>query len=142
MHDRLITEAVRRPEPAVTDRTLAFWHGGAEGVLAIARCGDCGRFCHPPLPVCPSCHSRVLAPAPVSGRGVAHSWTISRYEWQPGLTPPYVIAEIELVEQAELRLTSGLVEVALDDVRIGMPVDVCFVRSGDAYIPLFRPVRP
>ena len=73
---------------------------------------------------------------------MVHSWTISRYEWQPGLTPPYVIAEIELVEQAELRLTSGLVEVALDDVRIGMPVDVCFVRSGDAYIPLFRPVRP
>ena len=68
------------------------------------------------------------------------SWTVNRYQWQTDMPPPYVLAEVELVEQAGLRLLTNIVDCAIDDVRIGMAVEVCFVRSGEAFIPLFRPV--
>ena len=54
---------------------------------------------------------------------------------------PYVVAEVELVEQRGLRLVTNIVECDLDAVAIGMPVVVCFARAGDAHIPLFRPAH-
>ncbi|MEZ5168558.1 MAG: zinc ribbon domain-containing protein [Acidimicrobiales bacterium] len=65
-----------------------YWTSGADGVLRLQRCGACGRFNHPAGPVCPFCHSRDLAPAPVSGRGTIATFTINRKEWIPGFEPP------------------------------------------------------
>ena len=55
-----------------------------------------------------------------------------------------MIAIVELPEQAGLRLTTNLVGVAPDDVRIDMDVRVVFEQhDGDVYLPLFEPVpRP
>ncbi|HEX4864008.1 MAG TPA: OB-fold domain-containing protein [Acidimicrobiales bacterium] len=137
--DPLVIEAFTRPEPTPSDRTRAFWAGGADGLLRITRCGDCGRYCHPPLPVCPACRRSRLAPEPVSGRGTIYSWTVSRYEWQAEMPPPYIVAQVELVEQPGLRLITNI--VGSDTVDIGADVEVCFARSGDAFIPLFRVVE-
>lgn len=135
-------EPHRRVEPPITERTGAFWTSGADGVLSLLRCGDCGRRQHPPRPVCPSCRSRALSWEAVSGRGTVHGWTINRYQWQPGMEPPYVIAEIELVEQPGLRLLSNVVGCEPTSVHVGMEVEVCFARVGATHVPLFRPVAP
>jgi uncharacterized OB-fold protein len=133
-----------RPAPVITDITAPFWRGGAAGELRILRCQACRRWLHPPLPMCPSCHSRAVQAEPVSGRGTVWSYTVNRYRWAPGIEPPYVLAEVELDEQPRLRLLTAIVDVDPDaepsQVSIGMPVEVCFEASGDAWIPLFRRV--
>jgi uncharacterized protein len=135
----MTTEQVRTA-PVVTDRTEAYWTGGARGELLIARCQSCGWWLHPPLPVCPRCRSREVRPEPVSGRGTVWSTTVSRMAWSPALTPPYAVSEIELVEQAGLRVLSTVVGIDPVDVRIGLDVSVAFEPAGDTWVPVFVPV--
>src|ERR1019366_4675146 len=99
---------MERTAPPLTARTGEYWRSGADGVLRIARCQSCGRYLHPPQPACPRCHGREIRFEPVSGRGVVYSWTINRYQWTPGMPPPYVLAEVELVEQEGLRILTNI----------------------------------
>jgi uncharacterized OB-fold protein len=51
---------------------------------------------------------------------------------------PYVVALVELPEQAGLRVLTNLLEVEPDDVEVGMPVELTFeTRDGQA-LPQFR----
>jgi len=138
--NRPLDEGFTRIAPPVTERTEGFWRSGANGVLRIARCADCATYMHPPQPVCRRCHGTDIGFATVSGRGVVHSWTINRYQWSPSMPPPYVIAEVELVEQSGLRLLTNIVGCPIDAVSIGLPVEVVFAQSDDVFIPLFRPI--
>lgn len=128
-----------RSAPTITDRTRAYWTSGSEGVLRISRCGTCGFYIHPPKPVCPQCRGEAIAFEPVSGDGVVDSFTVNRYQWKPGMTPPYVIAEVELAEQKGLLVMTNIEGCEIDDVRVGMKVHVAFDHVDDAWIPVFRP---
>jgi uncharacterized OB-fold protein len=129
--------------PRLDDRNRGFWTSGADGVLRFLRCEDCGYWNHPPTPLCPRCHSKRQAYTPVSGRATLHTFTVNHQAWMPGPELPYVIAIVELPEQEGLRLTTNLVNCAVDDVRIGMPVRVTFEHhpdpDGDVYLPMFEP---
>lgn len=127
----------QRTPPAINERTKPFWTGGAEGELRIARCRDCGLWLHPPLPTCRRCRSCDIGTQAASGRGTVWSFTINRQANSPGLEPAYVLAEVELEEQAGLRLLTTIVDC--EDITIGMPVSVRFERAGDAWIPVFAP---
>jgi uncharacterized OB-fold protein len=127
------------PIPQINDENRAFWTGGAEGELRIARCANCGYHLHPPTPRCPKCWSEDVAPSAVSGRGRVYSYTINRQRWMPDLEVPFVLAVIELDEQPGLRLITTLVDCAPEDVEIDLPVEVTFVARGEAFVPLFRP---
>ena len=76
---------------------------------------------------------------PVSGKATIFAFTINRYQWQDGMPPPYVIAEVELVEQEGLKITTNIVDVDSAAVKTGMPVSVRFERADEAYIPVFAP---
>ncbi len=129
--------------PRVTAANEHFWTGGADGELRILTCRGCGYRIHPPAPVCPRCLGREVAPEALSGRGVVHTFTVNCQPWYPHLDPPYVVAIVALEEQDDLRLTTNLVDVDPDDVRIGMPVEVVFEPYDDVWLPLFRPsARP
>jgi uncharacterized OB-fold protein len=125
--------------PRVRDDNEFFWTSGQDGKLRFTRCQSCGYWIHPTSPICPECHSKDLAPEEVSGSATLHTYTINRQAWIPGFDPPYVVAIVELPEQEGLRLTTNLVNVALDDVRIGMPVKVTFENWEDVWLPLFEP---
>jgi uncharacterized OB-fold protein len=131
----------KRPLPVVTPRSHAFWHGGADGHLHIGQCQQCGFYSHPPLPYCPRCHADGVTAVPVSGVGSVYSFTIERYTWLPDLPAPYVVAEVELVEQDGLRLLTTIVDCNPDDVTIGMRVAVSFIRQSDVFFPVFRPLH-
>jgi uncharacterized protein len=105
-----------------------FWRSGADGVLRFLRCANCGRIHHPPLPRCPHCGSRDVAP-----------YTVNHQPFMPGFDPPYVIAIVELEDDPTVRLTTNIVDCAIEDVRIGMPVEVTFEPNGEWFVPLFRP---
>ena len=125
--------------PRVTDANEFFWASGADGHLRFLRCGSCGYWIHPPGPICPVCHSKEVAPEVVSGDAVLHTYTVNQQAWLPGFEPPCVVAIVELPEQEGLRLTTNLVDCALDEVRIGMPVRVVFEQWEDVWLPLFEP---
>lgn len=134
-----MTDAPFRVLPALDDENRFFWTSGADGQLRFLRCQDCGFYLHPPLPRCPACGSRSIEPAAVSGRGVIWSFTVNHHSWDGG-TEPYAIGLVELEEQAGLRLTTNIVGIAADDVRIGLDVQVVFEQRDDVYFPLFEPV--
>jgi uncharacterized OB-fold protein len=116
-----------------------FWTSGADGRLRLLRCSACGTYLHPPAPLCPQCHGRDLAPAEVSGRGTVHSFTVNHQPWD-GVGDTYVIGLVSLDEQPDVRLTTNLVDIEPEDVRIGMPVEVVFEDHDPVFLPLFRPV--
>lgn len=126
-----------RKLPELEPETAFFWTAGAEGRLKIMRCGDCGRYQHPPLPRCPACHGEDMAPEPVSGRGRIATFTINHERWLPDLEVPFVFAAVELAEQSELYLFTNIV-APVEQVRIGLPVTVCFEQQEDVYLPMFR----
>jgi uncharacterized protein len=137
------TQVPFRILPRVTDRNRHFWTGGEHGELRFLRCQNCGYYLHPPTPICPRCHSKELAPEAVSGRATLFTYTVNHQNWMPGPDLPYVIAIVSIPEQEGLRLTTNLVDVVVEDVEIGMPLEVTFEHhedeQGDVWFPLFRP---
>jgi len=137
-----------RLAPSPTAESWAFWTGGERGELLINRCHGCGHFFRPPGPACWRCRSTDVAPEPVSGRGKVATYTINRQPWIPGFEPPYIVAMVELDDEPDVRLITNVVGLSVEDIRIGMPVEVFFEDwtslSGEedtrVWLPLFRPV--
>ena len=134
-----MTDSVFRVLPTLDEPSSFFWTSGADGKLRFLRCAACSYLIHPPAPICPQCESREAAPAEVSGRATVHSFTVNHQSWD-GTTDPYVIALVTIDEQPDVRLTTNLVDIEPDDVRIGMPVEVVFEDHAPVFFPLFRPV--
>jgi uncharacterized OB-fold protein len=129
---------MERPLPEIDPETSFFWDATRRGELHILRCRRCGTYIHLPRPACRTCGSTDLGPERVSGRGVVHSFTVTHFPL-PGYEPPFAVVLVELEEQQGLRLVSNLVDVAPDDVRIGMEVEVVFEQvAEDVTLPLFR----
>jgi len=126
--------------PERTWESAAFWTGGAKGQLLIHHCNGCGHFFHPPAPACFRCRSADVGPAPVSGRATVAAVSIVHHQWSPGFPPPYAVAIVELDEDADVRLTTNVMDCDVEDVHIGMKVEVLFEQWDDVFIPVFRPV--
>ena len=128
-----------RLPPRLDDGVAFYWTSGEDGVLRLLHCNACGFFIHPPGPVCPRCLSRGPGP-PRRSAGAATSrrspsTTSSGYRG----ASPYIIAWVSIDEQPDVRLTTNLVDIEPDDVRIGMPVRVVFEQAEDVWLPLFTP---
>jgi uncharacterized OB-fold protein len=126
--------------PQLDELNRFFWTSGADGVLRVLRCLDCGTWLHPPAPRCFACLGDHLAPVATSGRGLVHSFTVNVKEWVPG-SEPYVIGLVELADAPGVRLTTNLVDCEPEELALGMPVEVVFEPCDDVWLPLFRPVR-
>jgi len=119
-----------------------FWDGCQQDQLLIQQCNNCGIYTHWPRPMCRHCLSFDLSPKQVSGRGTVYTFTICRQSFHPWFHDklPYVLAVIELVEQPGLRLVSNIIDIPVDDVRVGMEVEVHFDHiDDDLTLPMFRP---
>jgi uncharacterized OB-fold protein len=75
----------------------------------------------------------------VSGRATVVSCTVNHQQWEPGLPVPYVLALVELDEQADVRLVTNIVGCPVDEVHIGMRVRAVFEQHEDVWVPLFEP---
>ena len=120
--------------------TQPFWDGCARGELLLQRCGACGTLRHPPSPICPHCRSAAHAWVAASGRGAVYTYTVVRQALAKGWDArvPYVVAVVELDDGP--RILSNIIDVAPDDVRIGMRVEVVFVESeAEQQLPVFKP---
>ncbi len=136
-----MSEKPKRLLPLVTPENQHYWTGGAEGELRLLCCDACRHYVHPPSPVCPACLSRELSVAKVSGRAELLTYTVNHQPWLPGVPPPYVVAIVAIDEQPSLRITTNIVNCEPEDLRIGMPLRVCFEACDDVWLPLFEPER-
>jgi uncharacterized protein len=139
----------QRPLPRPSALTAPYWEACRRGELAVQRCACCRRHVHFPEPSCPHCGCGDLPYAMVSGRGTVHTFTVAHQAFLPGFATPYVLAWIDLDEG--VRAFGNLVSAGSGgaghrppavpgDVRIGMPVRVCFEdRPGFGRIPAWRP---
>ncbi len=127
--------------PKVTPQNEHFWKGGADGELRFLRCDPCSRLVHPPAPLCPQCLKKGLLPHAVSGRATVATFTLNHQPWVPSPDHPYAIAIVEIDEQPDVRLMTNIVNCPVEEVEIGMPVQVVFERHEDVWFPLFEPVR-
>src|SRR5262249_36000931 len=124
--------------------TADFYGGWLEHERRITRCADCGRWQHPPRPMCPACWSWNMVPTPVSGRGTVH--LLIRLHQGPPLdgvdyaASPHPVVVVELDEQPALRITSTIVNCAPERVEIGMPVQVAWIDRDSIPFPAFEPV--
>lgn len=123
--------------------TVAHYRGYLQRTLLMNRCGDCGRWHHPMRPMCPACWSWNVVATPVSGRGTVHLVTILHLgpaaDGVDYATAPHPVVTVELEEQKGLRFTATVVSCRIDDIRIGMPVELTWItRSGSPY-PAFQP---
>jgi uncharacterized OB-fold protein len=118
----------QRPLPVADDQSAPFWDAAAGHVLTIARCSRCGKYSHPPDVVCPNCHSSQpdFVFTPVSGSGSVRSWTVMRQSFLPGFDVPFVLVDVELDEQAELRVIGRLLNGEDPSLRIGARVHLAF----------------
>lgn len=128
--------------PKLDELNTPFWTGGEHGELRFWRCRACSYWLHPPSLRCPSCLSKELAVEAAWGRATLHTYTVNHQAFMPGPELPYVIAIVELPEQPGLRLTTNLVGVDVDEVSIGMDLEVVFEHHDDVWLPLFRPAAP
>lgn len=128
-----------RKLPALDPDNRAFWTGGKSGKLHICFCRSCQNYQHPPLPVCPRCHDDAIEFRPVSGNAKVVSYSVNWQPWAANQDVPFLLAMVELEEQAGLWLMTNIVECAVETVHIDMPVVVDFVHQDDVWLPVFKP---
>ena len=114
--------------PVPDEQSQEFWAATAEHSLVLARCARCAKLCHPPDAVCPHCGSTdpAFAFTPVDGSGSVRSWTVMRQSFLPGFDVPFVLVDVELSAQADLRLIGRLVDGPDAPLRLGAPVRLVF----------------
>ncbi len=125
------------PIPNMEDKW--YWEGADRGEFLGERCTECRAFRHPPRPMCPHCHSLGREHVALSGKGVVDSWVTPVHPRSFGFdTPPLVV--LVMLEEG-YRVIANLLDVAPEDVAMGMPVSVDFQEtSGGRKLPVFRPL--
>jgi uncharacterized OB-fold protein len=140
-----LTELVAGSTPIVIEETRGYWEGTLAEELRVQTCNECGNRQMPWGPCCARCLSQDLGWMRASGRGTVFSFTAVRQAIHPSFSQsvPYVVADVELEEGPII--TSNVTDVPVEDVRIGMPVEVWFdAEMEDAFhatlrLPKFRP---
>ncbi|WP_320537076.1 Zn-ribbon domain-containing OB-fold protein [Pseudarthrobacter sp. IC2-21] len=132
------TQALR-PRPAINlDNSFFFESLTERGELSIQQCGECEELRHPPVPMCPECHSVHWAPKAMSLSGTLHSYVVMYHPIVPPFEPGYIVAVIELAEGP--RVVMNLEGIQREDVQIGMPVAITIERMDETLVlPVARP---
>jgi len=142
-----LTELVAGAAPIVVEETRGYWEGTVAEELRVQTCNACENRQMPWGPCCTRCLSQDLGWVRASGRATVFSFTVVRQAIHPSFSAqvPYVIADVELEEGPVM--TSNVTDCPVEDVRIGMPLEVWFdTEMEDAFhtklrLPKFRPAK-
>lgn len=118
--------------PALDPLTKEFFTSGR---IAIQACKACSALQHPPEEVCYACGGMELGLRESCGTGTVYSYTIVDYPVHPALRErvPYAVVLVSLDDLSGVRVVGNLLDVAPDDIRIGLPVRAVFeeIDAGD-----------
>lgn len=132
-----------RPLPVPDEQSAPYWDAAARHELALAACSRCHTLTVPPEAVCPHCLSTEpnYSYVTVSGAGTVRTWTVIHDAFVPGFQDdtPFVLVDVELDAQADLRMIGRLLDGADAPLLQGDRVAIAFedVAPGVS-IPAFR----
>ena len=94
-----------------------------------------------PLGIMPSLLARGMEWKKSSGRGQVYTYTIVRKSYLPEFAHrvPYIYALVELEEG--IRIPSNIIDCPVEQVKIGLPVELAWAEADFGYIPVFRPAE-
>jgi len=129
---------MKKPVPVPTPATRPFWNALAEGKLRLPQCKACATLFYYPRACCPECLSPDLTWREVGGDGTLYTYTIARRPTHPLFADevPQRLAVVELDEGP--KLTTTLVNVRDQDIRIGMRLAPVFEKQADGKTTLLR----
>jgi uncharacterized protein len=128
-----------RPVPLLDAVTRPYWESTLRGELLVQECPACGGRQFYPRSICVACGD-TPGWLTTAGKGVVHTFSVVR---QSGAFPfnqwtPYAVAMVELDEGP--RVMGNVIGCEVDEVRIGMRVEVEFVPLNDeAALPFWHP---
>lgn len=126
------------PQPYRLLDAEPYWTALDEERLTFQRCADCADAIWPAHSICPHCSGRSLRWEDSAGRGTV--WSFSTIMRAP--TPvfagiaPYTVGFVALGEGYQLFTQF---DADPDDIAVGTPVTVRFVRRGEQTLPIFVP---
>lgn len=135
-----------RPLPNTNELdTQAFWTATRNKEFRYQQCDSCNRIVFYPRGHCTGCTSGSLSWKVSLGIGTVYTYSVVRQSYHPFFRSrvPYAVAWIDLDEGP--RILSNIIDVEdpLNDVQIGMKVELAWEEHGEVNIPLFKPaVRP
>jgi uncharacterized OB-fold protein len=135
-----MSQTISKPSPIPDEASVPFFDGARNRRLMLQHCTACGTWSWPVRERCPHCFAAALKWRQASGRGSLYTFTIMHQVMNPGFASvvPYNVAQVDLVEG--VRVTSNVVGIGNDALRIGMPLEVVFEAVAEAVqIPKFRP---
>ncbi|MCH9673454.1 MAG: OB-fold domain-containing protein [Gammaproteobacteria bacterium] len=116
----------QKPLPRGEDLNGEFYAFCRNKELRFQRCSQCDAWRHMPRETCRNCGSFEWTWERSAGKGTVFSWTVIHRALHPGFAEelPYAAVIVELEEG--VRLVSNVVDVAPDDLAVGLPVEVFF----------------
>lgn len=129
------------PYPIPEYGSVPYWAACNDERLVMQRCQSCDKFRWHPAPLCVFCAHDVYAWAALSGRGRVHTWTVITHPVHPAAFArvPYVVVEVELAEQKNLRMISNLIDCDAAAITFGAPVVLAFTQHPNGQkLPVFR----
>lgn len=125
-----------KPLPTPTPTTQPFWDALADHRVELQYCPSCEQYIYYPRTHCPHCLSRDLEWREVPGTGTVYTYTVARRPTAPPWADdlPQQIAVVELDEGP--RLTTELVNVAPEDIKVGLRVKPHFDDHKEAGVTL------
>lgn len=120
--------------------TGPFWAATAEHRLTYQVCRACSGVVFYPRGHCTHCTSTDLEWRGSTGQGTIYTYSIVRDNRVPGFAElvPYVVAYVDVDEG--FRLMTRIVGVDVDQVHIGVRVQVRWNDQGEVSLPEFAPV--
>lgn len=122
----------------MSDYKQIYWDKLADGSFSLQFCPHCNKYIFYPREICPYCLEHELEWKPVSGQGTIYSYTIVHVSALPEFKDktPYIYALVELAEG--VRIPSNLIDCHLDEVRVGMPVMLTYIKKEGKTLLVFK----
>lgn len=139
-----MTTAETAPEryyPVEYPEEAPYWEGLRRGELRLQVCDHGHGAWFPIGPVCPVCLSEDYTWTTMSGHGYVSTYVVFHKAWAPWLEDrvPYAVAQVQLDEGP--RLTTNILDLAPEKVRIGLQVSALYENIGNGQVLLqFAPV--
>ncbi len=131
-----------RTLPHIDEESRPWWEAVKRHELYIQKCRDCGELRYHPRALCPQCLSSGTQWLRCSGKGKVYTFTVTHQNQAAGFRDslPYVMAYVELAEG--VKMLTNLVDYKLEEVKIGMPVEVVYEDvTPEVTLVKFRPAR-
>jgi uncharacterized OB-fold protein len=136
------TARYSKPLPHIDEENRPWWEALKRHELYLQKCESCGTIRYYPRAQCPQCLSPRTQWVRSSGKGKVYTFTVTYQNQAAGFREslPYVMAYVQLDEGP--KMLTNIIDCAVDQVKIGMPVEVVYEDvTPEVSLAKFRPAR-